>query len=276
MKNLPFLFICCACLLSDANSIGAQDPLSANAKKIFTDRQDSVVWVSAVAKLSFSAEGGKDLPFNPPDQENKVEALATIIDPSGLLVTALSQVDPARNLSGREFRMGNSMVKIEAVANLKDFKAVMADGTEIPAEIVMKDADLDLAFIRVKTASKEARGVTFPALDLKDSAPGSVMDEVVTLGRMDEVLNRAATVSRGQINTVTKKPREFLRAAGVTVGCPTFLQNGKLLGIGVTRSVKNKNPAIVVIPAADVLEIAEQARTAKPTEKMSKLNKEEK
>ena len=263
MKTPPLLplLLACLCLSPLAR---AQDPLSAAAKKIFTDQQDSVVWLSAVAKVSFSADGGKELPYNLPDQENKVEALGTIIDPSGLVVAALSQVDPARNVTGRDFRIGGNIVKLEAVATLKEFKVVMPDGTEIPAEIVMKDADLDLAFVRIKTSSKEAKGVTFKALDLKDSAPGGVMDEVVTLGRLDEVMNRVPTVMRSQVLAATKKPREFLRAGGATPGCPTFLTNGKLLGVAVTRTIKNKSTHTVVIPAADVLEIADQAKAAPP------------
>jgi hypothetical protein len=183
-----------------------------------------------------------------------------------LVVAALSQVDPARRFSGRELRRPSGNIKLEAVATLKEFKVIMPDGTEIPSEIIMKDSDLDLAFVRIKTASKEAKGIVFHAIDLKDNAPGKVLDDVVTLSRMEEVLNRAPAVTRGQITTVTKKPREFLRVSGGAPGCPTFLVDGKVLGITVNRSVKNRNPAEVIIPAADVLEIGDQAKSAKPVE----------
>lgn len=276
MKKQTLALLALSSFLAFGPALRAADEATIAAKKIFAEKQDSVVWVSAVAKVSFSADGAKDLPVNLPDQEQKVEALATIIDSSGLLVAALSQVDPARNVTGREFRMGGSTVKIEAAATLKEFKVVMPDGAEIPAEIVMKDADLDLAFIRIKTTSKEAKGVTFKALDLKDGAPGNVAEDVITLWRMDEVLNRVPSVARGQVTAVTKKPREFLRATGATQGCPTFAVNGKLVGIGVTRSIKTKPPQVVIMPAADVLEIAEQAKTAKPVEPKEKPAEEKK
>lgn len=258
------ILVCLASLAVSPN-LPADDALSAAARKVFTEKQDSVVWLSAVAKISFSAEGGRD-PINLPDQETKVEALGTLIDPAGLVVAALSQVDPARKFSGRELRRASGNIKLEAVATLKEFKVIMPDGTEIPGEIVMKDTDLDLAFVRIKTTSKEAKGVVFHTIDLKNSAPGSVLDEVVTLSRMDEVLNRAPAVTRGQVSMVTKKPREFLCVSGGSQGCPTFLLDGKLLGITVIRSVRNKSPAEVIIPAADVLEIAEQAKGGKPTQ----------
>ncbi len=264
LRHLWRGFLAGLLLLPGAWKASADDSLQAASRKIFLEKQECVVWLSAIAKITVSAEGAKDLPMNLPDQENKVETLGTIIDPAGLVVTALNQVDPARNMSGREFRMGGSMVKIEAVATLKEVKVTMPDGTEIPAEIVMKDADLDLAFIRIKTGSKEARGVTFKALDLKASGPGQVSDDVVTLARLDEVLNRVPTVSRGQITAVTKKPREFFRITNASQGCPTFLPDGRLLGIAVTRSVRSKSSQTVIIPASDVLEIADQARAATP------------
>jgi hypothetical protein len=81
---------------------------------------------------------------------------------------------------------------------------------------------------------------------------------------MDEVLYRVPSVTRGQITTKTKKPREFLRATGASQGCPAFTSDGRLIGIAVNRWIRGKSSYTVIIPAADVLEIAEQARAAKP------------
>ena len=243
----------------------AADEMNVAAKKIYNEKKDSVVMVSAIAKLSFTGSGASDAPVNIPDKESKVEALGTIVDASGLIVTVLEQIDPSRSISGRTVPTAKGPVKIEASSTIKEVKVIMADGTEIPAEIVMKDADLDLAFIRIKTDSKEAKGLTFQAVDLKSSGKGDVMDEIVTLARTDEGMNRAPVVMRGQINMITKTPRTFLRGGGATAGCPTFLADGKLLGITTGHSMPGKNAsAAVIIPAADVLEIAEQAKNAKP------------
>jgi len=241
----------------------AEDSLVAQAKKVFTERRDSVIWISAVAKISMQAEGGRE-GVNIPDREQKTETLGTLIDPKGLVVTALSSIDPTREISGREIRTREGMVKIEASAILKEVRIIMPDGTEIPAEVVMRDADLDLAFLRIKAGSKESKGVEFKPIDLKSAAPVSVADDIVTIGRMDEVLNRAPSVTRGQITSITKKPREFLRATSANPGCPTFAMDGRLVGIAVNRFVRGKSSYTVLIPAEDVLEIALQAREAKP------------
>jgi S1-C subfamily serine protease len=262
MKFFPFAFAWAS--LSFLPRPASAEEASAAAKKIFSEQQDAVIWLSAVAKISYNAEGAKDSPVNIPDRESKVESLGTIIDPSGMVVTALSNVDPARDISGREYRTSGGTVKIEATANLKEVKIIMPDGTEIPAELVMRDVDLDLAFIKPKPGSKEGKGVTYKSLDLKNSSAAEVTDDAITLSRTDEVLNRAASVTRGQIISVTKKPREFLRATGASVGCPTFTSDGKIIGITVNRSVRGRSSHAVLIPATDVLEIAEQARQTKP------------
>ena len=64
----------------------AEDAGVAAARKIFAEWQDTVVGVSAVAKISFLAEGSRDTPMNIPDREQKMETLGTVIDPAGMVV----------------------------------------------------------------------------------------------------------------------------------------------------------------------------------------------
>ncbi len=244
---------------------------SAAAKRIFTERQEALVWLSTVAKITVNSESARDGGINLPDREQKMEGLGTVVEASGLTVTALSSIDPSKELSGREVRTRNGLMKLEASAVLKEVKIILADGTEVPAEVVMRDADLDLAFLRPKAGSKELKEAVFKPIDLRNSAKGDVTQEAITLGRTDEVLNRQPSVTVGQITTVTKKPREFLKATGASAGCPSFSIDGKLLGIASTRTVKGKGSMLVLVPAADVLEVAEEAKNAKgPVEEDAK------
>lgn len=236
---------------------------TAAAKKICDTHKDAVIWVSAVAKISITTSDSR-MGRNIPDQERKLEAVGTIVDSAGMVVTALSNIDPSGQVSGREVNTPQGRITLDASAILKEVKIILADGSEVPADVVMKDADLDLAFLRPKPDAKEAKGITFPCVSLKDSGTAELADQVVSLARADEILNRQPQVSRGQIITVTKKPRQFLRVNNATQGGPSFTMDGKLLGIGVNRSTKDKAAVTVVLPAADVLEIAEQAKTAKP------------
>jgi S1-C subfamily serine protease len=199
-----------------------------------------------------------------PDQERKFEATGTIVDPSGLVVVALSTIDPAKEISGREFNTQQGRVKIDATATLKEVKIILPDGVEVPADVVMKDIDLDLAFVRPKADSKEGKTATYKALDLKNGVAADIADDTVTVWRMEDVMNHKPGVMGGQVLALTQKPRTFVRVSNAILGCPTFSMDGKLIGIGVVRSAKDKAPVIVVLPSADILEVAEQAKAAKP------------
>ena len=242
----------------------AEDASQAAARKLLAEKSDSVVWLSAVMKISMTAAGSSDSPMNIPDRERKVEGLATIIDSTGLLVTAMSQVDPSREMEGREFNTAKGPVKFDVSVTLKEVKVVLQDGTEIPAEQVMRDADLDLAFFRVKADSKEAKDVTFKALNLNENGEVKVTEDAITLSRTEEILNRVPAVIRGQVTSITEKPRTFVRATGAQLGCPTFNLEGKLVGLGVSRYMKGRSSVLIVLPAGDVQEIAAQAIKAKP------------
>ena len=93
-------------------------------------------------------------------------------------------------------------------------------------------------------------------------------------------LSQECVAARGQVTSITRKPREFMRVTGASLGCPTFSMDGKLVGIAVSRFVRGKTSHNVVIPAADVLEIAQQAREAKPISdekpKKTEVKKDEK
>ena len=241
---------------------GVPDPGGDVSRKIFAANRDSVLWISVVAKISYTTEGATDSPMNMPDTESKFEGYATVVSTNGLLVTALSAIDPSRAISGREYTTRSGKVRVDASVVIKEVLIIMPDGVEVPAEVVMKDTDLDLAFIRAKADSKQFKLAKFVPIDIKDSAKAVMAEETVTLLRADEVLNRQPSVVRGQVTVLVTKPREFIRATSGAPGTPTFNTDGKFLGIGTVRFVQNRQPTVVLLPAADVQEFAELAKTA--------------
>ena len=136
----------------------------------------------------------------------------------------------------------------------------------LPGDLVMKDVDLGLGFVKVRTDSKEAQGVTFQSINLADSSRGAMLDDCIGLGRLDENLNREASIITTEITGITTKPRTFYRVMTDATGCPIFLSTGKLLGISVMRQPRadlgdgSMQMTPVVLPAADVAKVAEQAK----------------
>lgn len=249
--------------------------LRETGKKLSETHKEAVVWLSVLAKTSMGAEGEVPAQIKAAlagqDKEEKSETTGTVIDASGLIVTALGGLDKSSMVDGQSVNTPMGEIKLKASSEIKEIKVIMADGSEVPADLVMKDEDLGLAFVKVRSDSEEAKGVEFKAIDLADSAPGALLDECIALGRLDEALNREPSLLTSEISGMTVRPRMFYRVSTDAIGCPVFLANGKLLGISVLRQPKGaagRNGQIqvspVILPAADVAKIAAQAKEAKP------------
>jgi len=154
---------------------------------------------------------------------------------------------------------------------LGDVKILLDDGTELPAEVVLRDRDLDLAFIRPKTK------VTTPltALDLTQSAKAEMLDQVIALNRLGSAAGRAYAASVERISAIVQRPRLFYvpdaSMTTTTMGAPAFTLDGKPLGIFVMRAMKGKsggggsmfnfqadNLTGIILPASDILKAAKQ------------------
>jgi hypothetical protein len=74
-------------------------------------------------------------------------------------------------------------------------------------------------------------------------------------------------VFTNEVVSVISKPRTFGKLSSQALGMPVFNKDGKFLGIGINRfSAKGDSdsqgpmPSNVVLPAADLLESAAQAK----------------
>lgn len=256
-------------LLALALTGGAQADESAVAgRKILAKNQAAVVTVRLVVSYNVSY-GGRDQ-----QSESKTEAVGTVIDPGGLTVISLTTIDPSAMMKARQ-RSAAQEFKVET--EVKDVKIVLADDTELPAEIVLRDRDLDLAYLR--PIEKPAQPL--PALDLTQAVPPQVLDEVVCLNRLGKIANRVVTVSLERIDALVAKPRPFyvLSPGGSSgIGSPVFALTGAPLGIILIRNAATSGEANaaslfsgsssagylpIIVPAADILDDAKQALEAK-------------
>lgn len=253
------------------------DELAEKGRAILKQHQRAVVTVQVVikTKMSFGGRGEQD-------EESKQDLTGTVIDPSGLTVLALSATDPTSMISGPLGGLDDEGMKFKFEAELTDVKFLLADGTELPAEVVLRDKDLDLAFIRPKTKPAQP----MPAVDLANAGQADVLDQVITLNRLGKAAGRAYAASVERISAVVQKPRLFYvpesTMTTTTLGSPAFLPDGKILGICVIRAVTTDRDGMdlfglqpagltgIILPAADVLKVAQQAPEAKgdtkPTE----------
>ena len=218
------------------------------------ENANCVTWVSVTVKLEISA-GGRSLP----PQEQKLEALGTIIAEDGLTVLSLNKVDPTANILSR-IRTPGASVNV----NYTEVMLLMQDGTEVPAKLLLKDVDLDLAYVLpIKERKDEYKEVIFSKVpsQAKQKVDPLILDEVVSIGKLRQTLYRQSTLQRGWVNAVIQKPRKYFVIENTSPGTPVFDQSGKWLGVVVYKMVGGRPSEIVTLPASDVLEIAQQVRT---------------
>ena len=223
-------------------------------RELLNKHANCVTWVSVTVKLEISA-GGRSLP----PQEQKLEALGTIIADDGLTVLSLTKVDPTADILSR-LRSRSGSVNV----NYTEVNLLMQDGTEVPAKLLLKDSDLDLAYVLpIKERKEEYKGVNFEKVPqiIKNFKTPSILDEVISMGKLRQTLYRQSTLRRGWVNAVIEKPRKYYVIENTSPGTPVFDRQGNWLGVVVFKMVGSRPSEIVTLPAADVLEIAEQVRT---------------
>ena len=268
-----------ALTLSAASAIAASGELKTQAKKILETNQDAIVWLSVIVKQEITPEGdaASKIPAGAfgGAKDQKTETTGTIVDASGLIVASLGNISGAGMYDGQEIDTPMGSIKLKTKTEIKEVKVIMPDGTEIPADLVMKDADVDLAFFKVRADSPEAKDITFKAINLSDSASVGVLDDVVVLGRSGAELNRQPQAYTTEVLGIVRKPREFISVQTLHTGIPVFTPDGKVVGISIIRkppgSISMGSGAVsiqpAVLPARDVLKVATQAKESKAAEK---------
>jgi S1-C subfamily serine protease len=249
---------------------GQADELSEKGKAIFKQNQRAVVTVQLVlkSKVSMAGMGGQS-------NEARQDATGTVVDSSGLTVLSLSATDPGQLLQNMMSGGSDEESKYKIETELTDAKILLDDGGEVPAEVVLRDKDLDLAFLRPKAKLS----TPMAALDLSKSGKAEVLDEIVTLNRLGKAAGRAYAASVARISAIVQKPRLFYvpdaNTAMSALGAPAFTLDGKPLGVFVMRSIKGRNGGGmgmfnfqpdnmtgIIVPADDIMKAVKQVPAA--------------
>lgn len=254
MKSRLILAALVAILLPGA---ACRAQVEVEARKIADAYKDTVVTVDLVVDIKMSYEGQSN------KREQKHSTTATIIDPDGLAVASLTQVSPD------SYRDPNDASANDTTFDIKDVKIRLADGTEIPADVVLRDRDLDLAFIRPKTKPAQP----LPYVDLTKSSTPQLLDQVLVLSRLGQLANHALSARLDRIESVVTKPRTFYIIDGTLhqeLGIPVFTLDSKCVGILVVRlnmssaSSGQERMYLSVLPCSTLATVAQQAKTAQP------------
>jgi hypothetical protein len=244
------LFTTCFIMFSAPSTA---DEIASTGRLIFHKHQDAIVRVSLIIKFRLFMNGNEKK-----NSESKTETTGTILTPSGLTLISLNTTEPDKMAEENIKRKSGSQMKLES--ELGDIKIILSDGKEIPGMIVLRDRDLDLAFIR------PAKKYDLPLHSIGAVKQGKpeIMDAVFSLGRLGKLGSHAATISLDRILAIVNKPRTvYIPFFTNELGSPIFSENGDWIGNLLIRYNQSGNtfPAaiFVILPAEDIMEIATQA-----------------
>lgn len=247
MRNRVLGLLSCIALLVSAPCWG--DDVAAKGQALLDQYKDAVVSVHVVLSMQMGGE----------EHEQTNWAHATVLNGDGVAVTSLTQVDPMsfyQRMSDEDEGITTKVVSMDMV---------LGDGTEIPSEIVLRDKELDLAYLR----PVEAPAAPMTHVDIEKLGTPELLDQVALIQRMGQVARRAHGVFVERVEAVIPKPRPYYvvgenRSRSV-VGSPVFLLDGSFAGVGAIRAIRSENGAsagdnmlIIVVPARDVVDGMEQ------------------
>lgn len=264
-KSLASFGTLLAFLVASVHSSFADD-IAVAGREIYNKHKDAIVTVQLVINTKFSMPG-----LGGEGDESKQDVTGTVIDPSGLTVLSLSETDPGQFYASMMQEFGGDSGDFQMETELSSINLLLPDGQEIAAEVVLRDRDLDLAFVRPTDKLEKPMA----AIDLNDAGEAELLDRVVTINRLGRVARRVHAASLERISAIVDRPRKFYVPGGgytaTALGSPAFTTDGKVLGIFVMRSIRGgggsamgmfdmqpDNIAAIILPAADIKNAARQ------------------
>jgi hypothetical protein len=244
------------------------DAEAASGRALVKRYADSVVSIELVVSIRMTV-GDRAMP----PRESKVDVNGTVISQSGLTVSCLSTIDPRGAMEAMRLAQGAGGQKVEiGETEFKDVKLRLANGTEVPSVIVLKDPDLNLVFIApLPTGTTPPR--TFQYVALEKEATAAVLGNYFFVSRASKNLQRVPIVHMTTVTGIVEKPRRMFLVSEQAVGVPVFDASGVVLGVS-TQYLDNGRPiALVVLEPSDVADLAKQAAAIKPEEKVEKPEK---
>jgi hypothetical protein len=261
-SNCSAIFLFALTLAAAPAALRAMPEAEAKVGRDVKDRYaNSIIGVEMVVTLKMTL-GDRVLP----PREIKVDINGTVLNSAGLTVTSLAAIDPRMQIEALRASAGPAGARMEiSESDFKEVKLRRSDGSEVPARVVLKDADLDLAFIAPET-SPAAEAHEYTPVKLEGAAEGVQLSTYFVLARATKALQRVPIVRPTIMIGVVEKPRRFYLTTDQILGCPVFDLQGRVLGVCLHHLSNGRSNGIIVLPAADLAEIAQQAaaEAAKP------------
>jgi hypothetical protein len=193
------------------------------AREALAAHRAAIVTVRLTLKQRFIADGRERN-----TSESQIEIAGTLLTPEGLTVVS----DVASNPAAMATSAPGSSTRLDSETGA--VALVLPDGREVPARFVLRDSDLDLAFLVPREPVS-----ALPRVELVEAPAPRPLDELIFLFPLSKSLNREIAVSIEEVRGVIEKPRTFVVADSFvglqSLGCPAFDSEGRPIGLVVMR-----------------------------------------
>ncbi len=214
------------------------------------------------------------------ERERESEITGVMIDAKGIVLCSNMSVGGfATYLQGR---VGDVSV------TPSDIKVLIDGDTEgVEAELIARDTELDLAWIRIK--KPDEKGYAYQ--DFGKAATPRLGDLLLCVRRMGKYFDRTAAIVSGRLAGITKKPRDLYVPAGEiagAMGLPVYTTQGEVVGVLVVQlpdpdnlemdpqSVFQEMESGLILPAANVLAATTRALETAAKADAEKADKKDK
>jgi len=212
----------------------------------------AIVNIHFVMRFDAGGGGGEQ------SQENEVHGV--LIDPSGIVLISSASMF---GYEGLGVQITPQEIKV----------MVGPDTAGLDAEVLMRDRERDLAWLRITAEVEEP----LPSINFAEGTKATLGQKLLQVWKLDKFFDLAPYVTAGRVGAVVTKPRELFIANGeIAIGLPVFDEAGHPLGFSVLQlpteeemsAMSGSNPyaaqlfARTVLPAEAVHAATEQALAA--------------
>ncbi len=183
-----------------APTVSEVDATGARMREVIATHRPAVVTLKMVLKENMSFGG-----FGNNQSESVTETTATVISPDGLIVTSLSATKPGGMFREMFDMLGSDTLGIDMNfdTQIKEVTIIFESGDEAPGRFVLRDRDLDLAFLRPQEAPAEP----LAHVSLADRVSLQQFDRVMLVKRMGKVVDRGVSGNTMRIASLLETPR---------------------------------------------------------------------
>lgn len=241
-------------------SLAAQDATAFNlARNLPAQKARALARVHAEVDNS-AMFGGAPIQLPAEMMTSVIDTTAVCVDATGLFVTSLSVLQPASMIVevGGMFGGGGNGEDEDTIPEFEELDLLLADGTRVPAVVVVADRDLDLAVLAPREALADEVQKRLHAQDVEGAKPSSLqpLDRLFGLERLPASLGGGTAITPLTITAVATDPALYV-VEGAAAGRPVFTATGEFVGVGSTittvdggmSGMPDMRPVVRAVPA---------------------------